>query len=67
MAAQEFRHCSQKVEENVAYYIQRLKKTFWAAYGREPITQETRNALLFRQLHDLRGPSLPPHGDTSSV
>ena len=52
MAAQEFRHCAQKVGESVSEYIRRLEKTFRVAYGREAISQETRNTLLHGQLHE---------------
>ena len=52
MAAQEFRHCSQMDGEHVADYIRWLEKTFRVAYGRETITQETHNALLYGQLHE---------------
>ena len=34
----------------VADFIRRLEKTFRVAYGREAITPETRNALLYGQL-----------------
>ena len=52
MAAQEFQHCLQMDCEHVADYIRQLKKTFRVAYGREAITQETREALLYGQLHE---------------
>ena len=52
MAAQEFRHCSQTARESVSDFIRRLEKTFRVAYGREAITPETRNALLYGQLHE---------------
>ena len=52
MAAQEFRHCAQTAGEGVADFIRRLEKTFRVAYGREAITPETRNALLYGQLHE---------------
>ena len=65
MAAQEFRHCSQMDSERVADYIRRLEKTFRVAYGREAITQETRNALLYGQLHE--GLSLSFDGSTSCI
>ena len=51
MAAQQFRHCSQMDSEHVTDYIRRFEKTFHVAYGREAITQENRNALLYGQLH----------------
>ena len=50
--AMEFRHCAQTAGEGVADFIRRLEKTFRVAYGREAITPETRNALLYGQLHE---------------
>ena len=45
LAAQDFRHASQKQEEPIADYIWRLEM-FCTAYGRERISSETRDALL---------------------
>lgn len=52
IAAQKFRHCSQSSGESVADFIRRPEKTFRVAYGRETITTETRNALLYGQLRE---------------
>ena len=52
IAAQEFRHCAQSEGEKVGDYIRRLEKTFRVAYGRDAIMAETRDALLYGQLHE---------------
>lgn len=36
----------------MADFIRRLEKTFCVAYGREANISETRNALLYGQLHE---------------
>ena len=73
MAAQEFRHCSQMDSEHVADYIRWLEKTFRVAYGWEARTQETRNALLYGQLHEgflyrlMEAPAVSGATDYSSL
>ena len=52
MAVQQFWHCSQYAGERVADFIRRLEKNFRVAYGREAITFEIRNVLLYGQLHE---------------
>ena len=52
MAAQDFRHCTQREGEGVSDFIVRLEKTFRLAYGHEPMSTETRNTLLYGQLHE---------------
>ena len=52
MAAQDFRHCAQREKEGVSDFICRLEKTFCLAYGYEAMSQETRNTLLYGQLHE---------------
>ena len=52
VAVQEFRHMSQKPTELVADFIRRLEQAFRRAYGREPISTETRSALLQGQLQE---------------
>ena len=52
LAAQDFRHISQNAEERVADYIRRLEHTFKVAYGRDPMSRETRDTLLHGQLQD---------------
>ena len=50
MAAQDFRHAAQEGEEKVGDFIHRLEKLFRMAYGRVPISDETRSTLLYGQL-----------------
>lgn len=52
MAAQDFRHTSQKSDESVADFIRRLEHTFQIAYGRDKMSTETRDTLLYGQLQD---------------
>ncbi len=49
LGALEFKHMSQMPREGVGEFITRLEK---AAYGREPLSKETRDALLYAQLQD---------------
>ena len=64
MAAQYFRHISQRESETVSDFILRLERAFRAAYGRDPMSVETRDALLYGQLQDglrvqlMRGPAV---------
>ena len=50
LAAQDFRHTSQKESEKVADFIRRLERTFRIAYGKDNMGQDTRDALLYTQL-----------------
>ena len=43
---------SQQAGETVSEFISRLEKTFRKAYGHENITADTRNTLLYGQLHE---------------
>ena len=52
VAAQDFRHLSQRVTEPVSYFIYQLEKTFRRAYGHEQMSEETRNTLLYGQLNE---------------
>ena len=52
LAAQDFRHLSQKEHESVSDFISRLEKTFQLAYGRDSMTIETRHTLLHSQLQE---------------
>ncbi len=64
MAAQDFRHSTQRDGECVADFIRRLEKTFQIAYGRDNLARETRYTLLYGQLQEglhyevMRGPSV---------
>ena len=52
LAAQEFRYAVQYDDESVADYIRRLELAYRKAYGREKMSNETRDALLFGQLQE---------------
>ena len=52
MAAQDFRHISQRESESVNSFIRRLERTFQLAYGRDGMLSETRDALLYSQLQE---------------
>ena len=52
LAVQDFRHISQGDKEKIADFISRLEHTFKVAYGRDPMSEETRDALLHGQLQD---------------
>ena len=52
MATQDFCHASQHDGEPVADYIRCLEQIFRVAYGRETMSDETRNTLLHSQLQE---------------
>ena len=52
LAVQDFRRASQGQRESIAEYIRRLEKMFRTAYGREGMSQETREALLYSQMQE---------------
>ena len=52
LAAQEFRHTIQRSSEVVSDFILRLEQTFRHAYGRENMSAETRDTLLYGQLQE---------------
>ena len=64
LAAQDFRHTSQMDGESVSTFIRRLERTFRLAYGRDRLGPETRDALLYGQLHEglrydiMKGPAV---------
>ena len=64
MAAQDFRHVSQRESEIVSNFILHLERAFHAAYSRNSMSVETRDALLHGQLQDrlrvqlMRGPAV---------
>ena len=51
LAAQDFCHTVQSDSESVADYIHRLERNFCIAYGRNGISTEVRDVLLYGQLH----------------
>ena len=52
LASQDFRHALQRESESVSDYVMRLERLFQIAYGREGMSIETREALLYSQLHE---------------
>ena len=52
LAAQDFRHTSQKDGEAVSDFIRRLERTFRIAYGRDAMATDTRDTLLHGQLQE---------------
>ena len=64
LAAQDFRHTRQKEAETVTDFIGRLERIFQLAYVRDPMSQETREMLLYGQLQEglrdemLRSPAV---------
>ena len=52
IAALDFRHTSQKPGETVSDFIRRLEKVFQTAFGRENLSAETRDVLLYGQLQE---------------
>jgi len=52
VAAQDFRHVVQQPSEPVADYVHQLKHTFRRAYGRETLSGETRDTLLYGQMQE---------------
>ena len=52
LAAQDFRHASQRRGESVADFIRRLEQMFKLAYGRDKMSDETRETLLHSQLQE---------------
>ena len=52
LAGQEFRHALQGSAESVTDYICRLERLFQIAYGRDGVSAETRDALLYSQLQE---------------
>ena len=64
VAAQEFRHTAQREGEAVSDFIRRLERTFRSAYGRDGMSVETRDTLLYGQLQEglrlklMRGPAV---------
>ncbi len=50
VAAQDFRHTTQRSEADVASFIRRLERTIRIAYGGDGLGTETCDALLYGQL-----------------
>ena len=64
VAAQDFRHATQREAETVSDFVRRLECTFRAAYGRDAMSGETRETLLYCQLQEglrlqlMKGPAV---------
>ena len=52
LAALDFRHSSQQPNESVSDFIRRLENIFQTGFGHERISNETREMLLYGQLHE---------------
>ena len=52
LAAQDFRHASQRKDESISDFILRLERVFQVAYGRDGMLPQTRDALLYSQLQE---------------
>lgn len=52
LAAQDLRHAFQGENESVSDYILRVERCYQRAYGRDNLSVETREAILFGQLQD---------------
>ena len=52
IAGQDFHHATQRQKESVSNFIHSLEKMFRRAYGREVLTTETQDALLYGQLQE---------------
>ena len=52
LAAHDFRHVQQKMQESVSDFITHLERMFQIAYGRDNMSVETREALLHSQLQE---------------
>ena len=50
LAALDFRCITQKESESVFDFIRRLENTFQIAFGRDPMSADTRDALLYGKL-----------------
>ena len=52
LAALDFRHTSQRMNESVSDFIGRLERVFQTGFGREHLSKETREMLLYGQLQE---------------
>ena len=52
VAAQDFRHATQKDSESASDFFRRLECMFRIAYGRDPMSNETCDTLLYCQLQE---------------
>ena len=52
LAALDFRYTSQRSNESVSDFIRRLENTFQTGFGHERMSNETKEMLLYGQLHE---------------
>ena len=52
LAALDFRHLSQKLNETASDFIGQLEKVFQIGFGQENLSKETREMLLYGQLQE---------------
>ena len=52
VAAQDFKHATQRDSKSVSDFVRRLERTFRIAYGCDPMSSETRDTLLYGQLQE---------------
>ena len=52
LAAQDFKYTKQREGETVDSFVRRLEKAYQRAYGHDGLLQETRDTLLYGQLHE---------------
>ena len=52
LAALDFRHASQRSSETVSDFLRRLEHNYQIAFGRENLSAETRDVLLYGQLQE---------------
>ena len=52
IVTQDFRHAIQEQKESVSDFIHHLEKMFRRAHGREALTTETQDTLLYGQLQE---------------
>ena len=64
VAAQDFRHATQREGESVSDFIRRLERTFRSAYGRDLMSTETRETPVWPT---ARRPTTPTNARTGSV
>ena len=52
LASQDFRHANQGENESVSDFVRRLERFFYTAYGKDKMGVDTREAILYGQLHE---------------
>ena len=72
LTALDFRHANQKSSETVSDFLRQLEHIYQTAFGRENLSPETTDMLLYRQLHEglsyslMESPSVSGHKTTKS-